>query len=363
MGNKTVRRLAFLIGVIVFLGGGGYLPSGRFQVERMARGVVARAETAPRRRGNYAEAAELYAQHLAVVPDDVEVQIKYADAILKIDRSPKRLAGGAGDLRGRPGSVPGAGGRAAAGGGAGRRDGRGAERARDHLAILLKTAKDDGHLEYLMGRCDEQDKEYRQRREVLRAAVEHEAPERTRGLAAPGDAAPRQARPDGTRPIKVIDAMVKSASDDYRVYLGRGRYLELAARSNAGGKGGGRRFPQGAAAGPGPARGLPGGRRRGRCASRGSTRPAQVLDKGLAAVPKSAEPVPGPRQPRAEGRPRRPGGRCPGAGPEGQLPDELNLRWQLALLLADTGRRRAASCSCRSTSWRGSERAVCSRSI
>ena len=50
----------------------------------MAHGVVARADAAEKA-GKYAEAEELYSEHLAVVPDDVEVQLKYAEAILKAD--------------------------------------------------------------------------------------------------------------------------------------------------------------------------------------------------------------------------------------------------------------------------------------
>ena len=88
------------------------------------------------------------------MPDDVEVQLKYADAILKIERSPKRqqeaLAIYEGILRQYPGREDV---RRRAAELAVEMGGRMFERARGHLTILLKTAQDDGHLEYLMGRC------------------------------------------------------------------------------------------------------------------------------------------------------------------------------------------------------------------
>ncbi len=40
--------------------------------------------------GDFAKAERLYREQLAVFPDDVEIRIKYADAFLKADPSPKR---------------------------------------------------------------------------------------------------------------------------------------------------------------------------------------------------------------------------------------------------------------------------------
>ena len=309
MGNKTVMRLAILIGVIALVGGGGYF-LWAFQVEKMAHGVVARADAAEKE-GKYAEAEELYtrapgrragrhrgaAQVCRGDPEDQEV----------VEAAEEALAIFEGVLRGTPGRR-----RAAAGGGDGRRDGRVREGPRH-----LDDPAEDGQ-----GRRPSRVPDGPVRASKRRSSP---APRSTTGPRS--STGPRSgSRPSQRRAIllrdklgekeeadKVIDAMVKSAPGDYRVYLGRGRYRR-ARRDEQGGR---RRLPQGAGAGPGPARGLPGGRRRGESASRGSTRPAQVLDKGLAAAPKVVKLYRALRRPRAEGRPGRPGDRDAGAGPEG----------------------------------------------
>lgn len=222
MGNKTVKRLAILIGVIALLGGGGYL-LWTFQVDRLAHGVVVQAERAEKE-GRYEQAEELYRQHLAVVPGDVEVQIKYADMLLKGEKSSRRQEDalaifgdvlrqypGREDVRRRAAELAFEMGRL--------------EAARGHLDILLKAAEKDGHLEYLMARCCEQDGEPVPAEERYAGAIEHGAPERfeaaQRRAAILRDKLDRKKEADGA-----IEAMVKSGRDDYRAYLGRGRYLE-----------------------------------------------------------------------------------------------------------------------------------------
>src|SRR4051812_48443045 len=81
MSGKTVKRLATLIAILALVGGSGYL-IWRFQVAAMAQSVVAQAELAEKE-GDFARAEGLYREHLAVVPDDMDIQVKYADAILK----------------------------------------------------------------------------------------------------------------------------------------------------------------------------------------------------------------------------------------------------------------------------------------
>ena len=331
MGTKTVWRLAFLIGVIVFLAGGGFLLF-RFQVGKMARGVVARADRAVER-GDFAAAAELYAQHLAILPNDAEVQIKYADSIIKIDRSPKRLQEALAVYEGVLNRFP------------GREDvrRRAAEtaaemgavpKARHHLTSLLKTSQGDGHLEYLMGQCEERDKEYASAANYYGEAAKHEAPERL-------DASQRRAvllrdrlgrREDAD---KVIDEMVKSASGDYRAYLGRGRYLELAARLNAGGKGGGDDFRKAMELAPDrPEVYLELAFAELRQSRLDAAR--AILDKGVEAVPKAAILY------RARAEIEQKAGRGDRAVDTlelglKELPDELNLHWQLAQILAERG--------------------------
>ena len=54
----------------------------RFQVSRLARSVAEEADAAAKE-GKFERAAQLFGEHLAVVPDDVDVKIKYADALIK----------------------------------------------------------------------------------------------------------------------------------------------------------------------------------------------------------------------------------------------------------------------------------------
>jgi tetratricopeptide (TPR) repeat protein len=337
MGIKTVKRLAILMGVIALVGVGGYF-LWQLQVERMARGVVARAEEAEQR-GDFAKAVELYRGHLAVVPDDTDVQLKYANAILKLDGSQRRAREALEIYEDIVRRFP------------GRDDvrrlaaerivdlgGVGSEKLRGHLKILLGKVKDDGHLEYLMGRCDEQENEFARAAEYYRAAIEHGAPERLEAaqrlamLLRDKDKLDKPAEAD-----RVIDAMVKSAPDDYRVYLGRGRYYE-----HPGKPGGGEDFRK---AGDDFRKALEKAPDKpevylevARAAERESGLDAarDVLDKGLAALPKAVELY------LALSNLEQRAGRAGGATDALELglkemPDQLMLRQQLALLLANQG--------------------------
>ena len=87
MKIKTFQRLMLLIAVLSLMGVGSYFVWSA-QVERMARSVVERAERAETEK-DYGKAVELYEQHLAVVPDDVDVRIKYAEALIKWEKTQK----------------------------------------------------------------------------------------------------------------------------------------------------------------------------------------------------------------------------------------------------------------------------------
>src|SRR5438067_2447449 len=147
MRLKTVKRLAILIAVIGLVGGGGYL-AWRFQVGKMAQGVLDQAARAEDKK-DFLMAEELYRQRLAVAPDDPDVQVKYADALLKGSPTPRRQdeareiydgvlrrLPGREDVRQKAAELAVERGQFAA--------------ARLHLDILLRTAKDDGHLEFLL---------------------------------------------------------------------------------------------------------------------------------------------------------------------------------------------------------------------
>lgn len=232
MNSKTWWRLAILVGVFVLMCAGVYL-IWSLQVGRMAQGVVAQAMLAEKE-GNYARAVELYQEHLAVVPDDLDVQLKFAEANLKASTSPNRYSDalstywnvlarfpGREDVRRRAAEVA-----IEAGDNA-------LEVARNHLGVLMKSNKTDGHLEYLLAQCDDKEGEYARAATHYRAAIELKAPEQLQaserlaillrdklGRAAEGD--------------KVANEMVLSAPKDYRSYLGRGRYRGLANLPGAG---------------------------------------------------------------------------------------------------------------------------------
>lgn len=369
MGNKTVKRLAILLGGIILLGGGGYVLWG-FQVERMARSVVEQAKRAEER-GDYDKARELYREHLTVVPGDLDVQRLYAEALLKGDaatRQPNEALRIFEDiLRQHPGWVKE---RRRAAEVASDIGGAALEKARVHLAILLGSAKEDGHLEYLMGRCDEQDKEFVKAAGHYTSAIKHGAPER---LEASGRLAmllhdrAKLSQPDEARRVidaivnasggdggdelpkalgsggadlrkamereagRVIDAMVASAPDEYRAYLGRGRYREASGD----GEGALDDFRKALQLAPDrPEVYLDVALAEERAPRLDAAR--QALDKGLAASPKAVELYTALAA--LEQRAGR-GDRAVEALKLGlkELPDHLMLHWQLAQLLAGRG--------------------------
>ena len=334
MGNKTVKRVGILLGIFVLLGGTSFA-LWRFQVERKAQGVVARAEKAEEE-GDYARAAELYREYLTVKPTDVEVKVKYADVLSKSDwaaRQPELALkiyedvigqfAGREDVRRRAAEM--------AAELATRSGGNLFERARDHLAILLKTAPNDGHLEFLMGRCYEEDKEYDLAAKSYGSAIEHGAPERIEAARRRAMLLDSLGRTDEAD--QVINAMVESAPDDYRVYLERGRYRN---RPDPPGRGDGVRKALKKAPGLGLgwlAFYLGGGDDFRKALQLAPKRPEvyrevagaaerelgydaarQVLANGLAAAPGAVELYGELRHPRAEGRSRRPGDRHAGPG-------------------------------------------------
>src|SRR5579883_1977530 len=226
MRKKTVKRLAILILVIGLVGGGGYF-AWRSQVQKRAQSILDEAARAEEQK-DFAKAEELYRQWLAVTPDDPDVQIKYADVHVKVDKLPRRRdealqiydqvlkrgeQAGRADLRRRAAELAIEAGRFG--------------KAQVDLEILLKAAekdnRPDGHLEYLMGQCREQDKDAAQAVEFYGRAIEHAAPERLQAYARRAallrDPLGRKDEAD-----QVVAAMVQSDPKNYRVYLERGRY-------------------------------------------------------------------------------------------------------------------------------------------
>ena len=225
MWAKTVRRWLIFITVLGFIATTGFWFQ-RYQVGRLAKSVVKLADNALHE-GDFEEAEKLYWEDLVLFPADVDVKIKYADALLKVAPLPKRRAEalqiygeivkrspGRDDVRQKRVALKSAMGQF-----------RDLDADAD-LTILVNRAenKNNGELLFLMGRCCEDTDNDARAVEWYRKAIEHNAPQRIeayqrcatllRGgeLGRPKDA------------DQTIEEMVKSAPDNYLVYLERGRY-------------------------------------------------------------------------------------------------------------------------------------------
>ena len=245
MKARTLKRLAILIAILSFVGGTGFLTQ-RIQVERMAQKQIAKAELALKQH-DFAKAQTLFREHLELFPDDLEIQIRYADALLKTSNSGNaktealqfynnvlKRTPGREDVRrlrmqlkidmGRFNSN------------SGQDDGADAD-----LKILLEASPGDGSLLYLKGRCLEEKKDdsivLKQAESMYQEAIKSNAPERI-------EAAERLATllrinrpnhpPKPDEADQVINSLVETLPRDYRGYLARGRYLlALAARDES----------------------------------------------------------------------------------------------------------------------------------
>jgi tetratricopeptide (TPR) repeat protein len=239
---KTVKRLAILIAVFGLVGGTSVFTQ-QFQLKRLGQKELAKAELAFKKR-DFVEAERLFQEHLEVFPDDVEVQIKFADALLKVDSKSQARQSNALQLydgiltrdpsnkdvvrlrmnlkveMGQFVSVP-----------------RRANGADVDVEQLLKSSPDDGELLYLRGRCYEAegDDTDASKKAVLmyRTAIDHNAPQKIDAsehlatLLRDRLGQPKEAD-------KVIEKLVTDDSENYRVYLARGNYrLALAARDQS----------------------------------------------------------------------------------------------------------------------------------
>src|SRR5262249_17534482 len=150
MRAKTVARLAMLIAILGLVGGAGFY-FWQIQIGRMARGLLEQAARAEEQQ-DFTKAEGLYRESLAVVPADPEVQVKRADALLKVDPTPRgqdeaeliynevlvRMPA-RDDVRRRRAKLA-------------LERGRYVPARRD-LAILEQAAPDDGEIRFLLGRC------------------------------------------------------------------------------------------------------------------------------------------------------------------------------------------------------------------
>lgn len=224
MRAKTVKRWLIFIAVVALLTGAGVFAQ-RLQMIRLAKSVVEQADTAVKN-GDFGKAEKLYWEHLVLFPADVEIKIKYADTLLKAAPLPRRQAEalqiysavltrsvGREDVRRKRIALKTAMGRL------------GDADTETDLKILLNLEqnKNDGDLMFLMGRCCEEGHNDVNAVMWYRKAIEHNAPQRIEAyqrlatllrsqLDQPKDA------------DQAIEEMVKSAPENYLVYLERGRY-------------------------------------------------------------------------------------------------------------------------------------------
>jgi tetratricopeptide (TPR) repeat protein len=224
---------SFIIGVLIF-GAHGY------QLSRMERSVLSRAAQAEKD-GDFREAERLYREHLDLVPNDRDAKLKHADVLLKGSENfnyqelvaRQELATQAySELLNSP-----------TGDHESLRPHREIRRrlaellvelrhyveARQSLEILLQAESEDGALHFLMGLCQEESDEPRRAVASYKSAISYHAPQRL-------EAYQRQAillltqleRPDEAE--RVINEMVNSQPEDYRVHLEHGRYLRRFGR-------------------------------------------------------------------------------------------------------------------------------------
>ena len=224
MRLTTIKRLAILIAVLGLIGGTGFAVQ-RAQIKRMAQSVAEQADRA-KKEGDLAKAEELLKQHLQNVPNDFDMQFKYANLILEIAKTPAHQEEALGIYREivtrNPGNRE-----------VRRRlmelefETRRFQNARGDLLILLEEStpleNKDGDLQFKMGRCLEETGDFANAEKRFQAAIEHKASDSL-------EAYKRRAillrsrlnRPDDAD--AAIEAMVKSNPKNYQVYLERGRY-------------------------------------------------------------------------------------------------------------------------------------------
>jgi tetratricopeptide (TPR) repeat protein len=241
MRTKTVKRLAILIAVLSLIGGTGFI-GWKYQIERMSRDRLEKAKRAEEA-GNFVEAENLYRQYRGVIPENVEVNIKYADLLLKGGRTSKRgeaLAIYSGILRAKTG-----------------RDDvrRKLMQLKIDLGLLTTTTKsgmiiegadldlnvllerppgdDYGELLFLRGRCDEARGDWEKAAvgDAKHAgdyenAIKYNAPQRIEAYQRRAVLLRDRIKPPQPKKAdQVIQGMVQSDPKNYKVYLARGQYL------------------------------------------------------------------------------------------------------------------------------------------
>jgi tetratricopeptide (TPR) repeat protein len=221
MRTTTVKRLAVLIAVLGLLGGAGFWTQ-RDQLKRMAHGVIKQAEVAEQK-GDFSKAERLYWEYLEVMPEDLDVRLKYANALLKVATTPKRQDQALQIYSDIVKQAP------------AREDahrrlmeleiemGRFAD-ARTELSILLKRDgnEKDGNLLFQMGQCCEKTGDDLKALSYYEEAIAHNAPQQLEAYQRRAGLLRELGRTQEAE--ATIEKMVQSAPENYQVFLERGRY-------------------------------------------------------------------------------------------------------------------------------------------
>ena len=229
MRLKTIKRLAILIAVLGLVSGTAVW-GWNWQITRMAHAKALEAENAVKN-GDFATAERLYREHLMLVPDDVEIQLAYADALSSggsiIERTEAmqvydnilRRKTGDDSVRRKQMELKVKSGRLL--------DDAGAEF--DLKMLLSKDAnKNDGELWFWRGRCAELGKNDAAAATYYQRAIRLTRRRRSKSTPTGGSRtcfAYRLEKPEEAD--KAIEKMVESYPSNYKVYLERGRYRRL----------------------------------------------------------------------------------------------------------------------------------------
>ena len=244
MSTKTIKRAAILITVLSVAGGTGFF-IWKCQVEKMGRAVIKKAEIAAMA-GDFATAEKLYAEHDKIFPEDVDAELKHADAILKADNSPSSQSealriysdiltrhSDREDARRRLMELK-----------IGRRQFNsspgGSEGADVDLKILLEMEKNknDGHLLFLQGRCyEEAGMKYQDPKSYEKAVAnydkvaKHKASERIEASQRRANLLRDQLKKTA-KADEAIEKMVQSDPKNADVYLAHGQYRLEGAKGD-----------------------------------------------------------------------------------------------------------------------------------
>jgi tetratricopeptide (TPR) repeat protein len=251
MKATTVKRLVILIAVLGLLGGTSFF-AHEMQVERLGQNEIRKAKSAIKK-GEFATAEMQFRNYLQVFPDELEIQIEYADTLLKASNSPNaqyqayqayynvlKQAQGRMDVRRKLMQLKIDVGLFISSGGQ-------VNGADVDLKILLEASSPDrknllsspdGELQFLLGRCYEEQKDdptaFANAVSMYRRAIENNAPQRIEA----GERCATLLRDKLQQPKEaeqVINSLVDDASPEaYRGYLARGRYrLAIATRDQS----------------------------------------------------------------------------------------------------------------------------------